>query len=79
MERIPESKEYITDGWEVYKFLDRRRHKIRKFKETNRNEGLHSFLRDKLACLRRETKSYLKSRRVLNYYLALISVYWGFL
>ena len=79
LNKIPESKEYVSDGWKVYEFLDRNKHKKCKFQETNRNEGLHSFLRDKLACLRRKTKSYLKSRKALNYYLALISVYWGFL
>jgi len=79
MTNMPESKEYISDGWKVYEFLDRNRHRSCKFQETNRNEGLHSFLRDKLACLRRKTKSYLKSRRALSYYLALISLYWGFL
>ena len=79
MRRIPESNEYISDGLKIYEFLDRKRHRREKYKETNRNEGLHSFLRDKLACLRRRTKAYLKSRKALNYYLALITIYWGFL
>ena len=79
MRVIPESNEYISDRFKVYEFLDRKKHRTEKYKETNRNEGLHSFLRDKLACLRRKTKAYLKSRKALSYYLALISVYWGFL
>jgi len=79
MKKIPEAREYISDGYKVYDFLDKNRHRVSKFEETNRNEGLHSFLRDKLACLRRKTKAYTKSRKALSYYLALISIYWGFL
>jgi len=38
--------------------------------ETNKDEGLHSFLKDRLACLKRKTKSYVKSARTLSLYLA---------
>lgn len=79
MNKLPQAKRYISDGYEAYEFLDRKKHEVGKFKETNRNEGLHSFLRDKLACLRRKTKSYVRSAKALGFYLALISIYWGFI
>ena len=50
---------------------------MKKFGKTNRNEGLHSFLRDKLGSLRRRTKAYSKGINSLRKYLALIFVYWG--
>jgi len=37
-------------------------------------KGLHSFLRDKLAMLRRKTKAYAKSIRALYRALALVFV-----
>jgi len=60
----------------VYEFLDRNKHNVKKFGRTNRNEGLHSFLRDKLASLRRKTKAYSKSIQSLSKYLALVFIYW---
>jgi len=42
----------------MYEFLNKKKHKVKKFGGTNRNDGLHSFLRKKLACLRRK-QSYI--------------------
>ena len=56
--------------------MNREKHKVVKFGKKNRNEGLHSFLRDKLASLRRKTKAYSKSINSLKLYLSLIFVYW---
>ena len=61
----------------MYEFLDRRKHNVKKFGKTNRNEGLHSFLREKLASLKRRTKGYSKGIKSLRKYLALVFVYWG--
>ncbi len=70
---------YETDGYKVYEFLDVSRHNVKKFGKTNRNEGLHSFLRDKLASLRRKTKGYSKGIKSFRKYLSLIFVFWGLL
>jgi insertion element IS1 protein InsB len=79
MEKLPDSEEYETDGYVVYENIDRRKHKVKKYGRVNRNEGLHSRLRDKLGSLRRKGKGYSKSERSLEIYLALIFIYWGFI
>ncbi len=61
----------------MYEFLDINKHKVKKFGKINRNKGLHSFLRDKLASLRRKTKGYSKSIKSLRKYLSLIFVFLG--
>jgi len=61
----------------VNEFLEISRHNVKKFGKTNRNEGLHLFLRDKLASLRRETKGDSKDIKSLRKYLSLIFVFSG--
>ncbi|WP_457641722.1 IS1 family transposase [Persephonella sp.] len=73
MAKLPLAKEYHTDGYHVYKYwLNRKQHKISKFGETNRNEGLHSRLRDRLNRLKKKTKGYSKSINALRYALAVV-------
>ncbi|WP_425609132.1 IS1 family transposase [Venenivibrio stagnispumantis] len=67
------AKEYHTDGYRIYKsWLNRKQHKISKFGKTNRNEGLHSRLRDRLKRLQRKTKEYSKNINALRYALAIV-------
>ena len=75
--QIPLAKEIQTDGYKVYKNLEN--HKVKKYGYTNWNEGLHSFLRSKLAMLKRKTKAYAKSFRALYRALALVFVRWNLL
>jgi len=49
-----------------------KQHKIIKFKETNKNESLHSILRDRLNRLKRKTKGYTKNINSLRYALAIV-------
>ena len=44
-----------------------------------KNEGLHSFLRIKLAMLKRKTKAYAKYVRALYRALALVFIRWNLL
>lgn len=76
-EKIPLSKEYETDGYRVYEVLENR--KVKKYGATNWNEGLHSFLRQKLAMLKRKTKAYAKSVRALYRGLAMVFFRWNLL
>jgi len=69
---LPQAKKYISDEYEAHEFLDIKKYKVSKFKETNRNGGLYSFLRDILACFMRKIKFYVKSAKALGFYLALI-------
>ena len=75
--QIPIAEEIQTDGYRVYENLDNR--KVRKYGYTNWNEGLHSFLRSKLAMLKRKTKAYAKSVRTLYRALALVFIRWSLL
>jgi len=75
--KIPIAEEFETDGYRVYEGLDNR--KIRKYGYTNWNEGLHSFLRSKIAMLKRKTKAYAKSLRALYRALALVFIRWNLL
>ncbi|GAB6071682.1 hypothetical protein JCM14244_00590 [Venenivibrio stagnispumantis] len=66
-------KEYHTDGYRIYKsWLNRKQHKISKFRKSNRNKGLHSKLRDRLKRLQRKTKGYSKNINALRYALAIV-------
>lgn len=75
-DKIPEAEVYYTDNFKVYDWLPVSRHvkgKSGKLK-TNRNEGRHSILRDKLARLRRKTKAYSKSLFMLYGSIALFAI-----
>ena len=73
--QIPLAKEFQTDGYRIYQNLPRR--KVKKYGYTNWNEGLHSFLRSKIAMLKRKTKAYAKSIRALYRALALVFLRWN--
>ena len=70
--RLPDAKAYRSDAYEVYGWLPSDRHVVGKGGEVNRNEGLHSVLRDKLNRLHRKTKGYSKSVGMLDASLALV-------
>jgi len=74
---IPLADEIHTDRYKVYENLENR--KARKYGYNNWNEGLHSFLRNKLAMLKRRTKAYAKSFRALYRALALVFIRWNLL
>ena len=74
-ERLPEAEKYRTDAYQVYDWLPAERHIVGKGGEVNRNEGLHSRLRDKLNRLHRRTKGYSKSKTMLRDSIALACVY----
>ena len=48
LEQLPEAQRYRSDHYQVYDFLPRNRHVAGKGSEVNRNEGVHSQLRDRL-------------------------------
>ena len=73
--QIPLANEFQTDGYRIYQNLPRR--KVKKYGYTNWNEGLHSFLRSKIAMLKRKTKAYAKSIRALYRALALVFLRWN--
>ena len=73
-ERLPEAERYRTDAYQVYGWLPANRHEVGKGGEVNRNEGLHSRLRDKLNRLHRRTKGYSKSIAMLSDSIALVCV-----
>ena len=70
---------YYTDNYKVYEYLPPGCHKIGKFRKVNRNEGIHSVLRDRLKKLARRIKSYIKSYLMLKALLALICLYLGWI
>ena len=71
-ERLPEAEKYRTDAYRVYGWLPANKHEAGKGGEVNRNEGLHSRLRDKLNRLHRRTKGYSKSMAMLSDSIALV-------
>jgi len=74
---LPIAKKYYSDDYKVYwENINEKKLKNGKFKEVNRNEALHSWLRAKNARLIRKTKAYSKSLNMLKYSLA-ISLYYG--
>jgi IS1 family transposase len=79
MDRLPPAESYHTDGYEVYEWLPRHQHIRRKFGKGNRNEGIHSVLRDRLKRLVRRTKGYTKSLEMLRGSLALLSLRLGWI
>ena len=53
--KLPLAKEYHTDGYYPYKcWLNRKQQKVSKFGKTNRNEGLHLRLRNRLKRLQKD-------------------------
>ncbi|KJR42895.1 insertion element protein [Candidatus Magnetoovum chiemensis] len=79
-DKLPEAKKYYSDGYEVYKsWLPEEKHRGKKSGKTNRNEGIHSFLRDKLSRLRRKTKAYSKSIDMLTNSIVLVILTYGLL
>ena len=71
-DRLPQAQRYVSDGYRVYEWLPHNRHVVGKGLEANRNEGLHSVLRDKLNRLQRRTKGYSKSVTMLRDSIALV-------
>lgn len=72
-ESMPKANTYYTDDYNVYQeVIAQGRHQIGKGKKTNRNETLHSLLRDRLARLKRQTKAYTRSPTMLAYSIALV-------
>ncbi|MBM3215891.1 IS1 family transposase [Candidatus Poribacteria bacterium] len=78
-DRLPLSKAYYTDGYEVYGWLPRAVHHVGKDGPVNRNEGIHSILRDRLCRLRRRTKGYTKESWWLRASLAMICLHLGWI
>ena len=72
LEQLPEAERYRSDHYRVYDFLPRNRHVAGKGREVNRNEGVHSQLRDRLRRLQRKTKGYTKSLALLRDSVALV-------
>ena len=70
--QLPEAERYRSDHYRVYDFLPRNRHVAGKGSEVNRNEGVHSQLRDRLRRLQRKTKGYTKSLAMLRDSVALV-------
>ena len=64
--RLPEAERYRSDHYRVYEWLPMNRHRIGKGSEVNRNEGVHSQLRDRLRRLQRRAKGYTKSPAMLT-------------
>lgn len=78
-DRLPRADTYHSDAYEVYNWLPRRRHKIGKGGLVNRNEGIHSVLRDRLYRLHRRTKGYTKSVWMLRASIAMVSLQLGWI
>ena len=80
-EKIPEAELYYTDNFKIYDWLPADRHVkgIKAKSKTNRNEGIHSILRDKLARLKRKTKAYSKSISMLCGSIALLAIQNGWI
>ena len=75
--RLPEAQRYVSDAYWAYEWLPQDRHVVGKGLEANRNEGLHSVLRDKLNRLHRRTKGYSKSVTMLRDSIALVCLRLG--
>ena len=73
-EGLLEAETYRTDAYRVYEWLPADRHEVGKSGEVNRNEGLHSRLRDKLNRLHRRTKGYSKSVGMLRDSMSRVSL-----
>ncbi len=79
MEQLPEAEEYETDAYKVYEWLPADRHVVRKYGAVNRNEGIHSLLRDRCIALKRRSKFLVRSVLNLSFYISLIAVHWRFI
>ena len=75
--RLPEAERYRSDAYQVYGWLPASRHVVGKGGEVNRNEGLHSRLRDRINRLHRKTKGYSKSLAMLSGSIALVCLKLG--
>ena len=78
-DRLPPAESYHSDGYEVYQWLPRTHHNVGKGGKVNRNEGIHSILRDRLYRLQRRTKGYNKSLWMLRASVAMICIYVGWI
>ena len=76
-ERLQEAAQYRSDDYKVYGWLPRNRHLAGKGGAVNRNEGIHSVLRDRLRRLQRRTKGYNKSLAMLRDSIALVCLRQG--
>ena len=79
MAHLPLAETYHTDAYPVYDAFSRRHRVIGKGGKVNRNEGIHSLLRDSLYRLRRQTKGLTRSLWMLEASVALIAIVKGFL
>lgn len=79
VERLPLAETYHTDGYAVYGWFPRHQHIRGKFGKGNRNEGVHSILRDRLYRLARRTKGYTKSLEMLRGSIALVCLQLGWI
>lgn len=77
--QLPLAETYHSDGYEVYSWLPRTQHETGKYGRVNRNEGIHSILRDRLARLKRRTKAYTKNLAMLRNSLALVFLRLGWI
>ena len=75
--RLPEAGLYRSDAYQVYDWLPADRHEVGKGGAVNRNEGLHSRLRDRINRLHRKTKGYSKSVAMLSDSIALVCLRLG--
>ena len=76
-ERLPEAQRYVSEAYRVYEWLPQNRHVVGEGLEANRNEGLHSVLRDKLNRLHRKTKGCSKRVTMLRNSIALVCLCLG--
>ncbi len=74
LKRLPAAETYYTDHYGVYKWFQRSAHVVGKGEKVNRNEGLHSLLRDSLYRLRRRTKGPTRCVKMLKKSVALVLV-----
>ncbi len=78
-DRLPRAESYHSDAYDVYQWLPRSHHKVGKGGKVNRNEGIHSILRDRLYRLHRRTKGYNKSLWMLRASIAMICLNLGWI
>ena len=76
---MPESEEYETDAYKVYEWIPTDRHVVRKYGAVNRNEGIHSLLRDKCIALKRLRRFLIGSVLNLSLYVSIIAAHWRFI
>ena len=73
LRRLPDAEKYRSDGYDVYGcLLPAERHERGKGSEVNRNEGLHTKLRNRLNRLGRSTSGYTKKLEMLAGSLAMV-------